>query len=81
MTHRPRHSGGTPGASGPPGRNYPVSKPTPFVDKRVTKNVSTSDVATGKFTGGIQRVHLSRNLIKLLRKKLIHQKKQDGKQQ
>ena len=29
MTHRPRHSGGTPGASGPPGRNYSVSKPSP----------------------------------------------------
>ena len=29
MTHNPRHSGGTPGASGPPGRNYPVSKPSP----------------------------------------------------
>lgn len=29
MTHKPRHSGGTPGASGPPGRNYPVSKPSP----------------------------------------------------
>ena len=54
-----RSSGGAPkpgtGASGPPGRNYPVSKPTPFVDKRVTKSVSTSDVATGKFTGGTQR--------------------------
>jgi hypothetical protein len=74
MTHRPRHSGGTPGASGPPGRNYSVSKPSPappgerggggyvapskpkpFVDKRVDKSVSTSDVATGKFTGGTQR--------------------------
>ena len=58
-TRSPRQSGGTPkpgtGASGPPGRNYPVSKPTPFVDKRVTKSVSTSDVATGKFTGGTQR--------------------------
>ena len=54
-----RSSGGAPkpgtGASGPPGRNYPVSKPTPFVDKRVDKSVSTSDVATGKFTGGTQR--------------------------
>ena len=29
MTHKPRHSGGTPGVSGPPGRNYPVSKPSP----------------------------------------------------
>ena len=29
MTHKPRHIGGTPGASGPPGRNYPVSKPSP----------------------------------------------------
>jgi len=29
MTHKPRHSGGVPGASGPPGRNYPVSKPSP----------------------------------------------------
>ena len=29
MTHKPRHSGGTPGASGPPGRNYPVYKPSP----------------------------------------------------
>jgi len=30
MSHRPRHSGGTPGASGPPGRNYssPKSSPT-----------------------------------------------------
>ena len=29
MTHRPRHSGGTPGASGPPGRNYSVPKSSP----------------------------------------------------
>ena len=29
MTHKPRHIGGTPGASGPPGRNNPVSKPSP----------------------------------------------------
>ena len=30
MTHKPRHSGGTPGASGPPGKNYssPKSSPT-----------------------------------------------------
>ena len=71
MTHRPRHSGGTPGAFGPPGRNYSspkpskgkgpsraqqrISNPKPFVDRPVTKSVSTSDVATGKFTGGTQR--------------------------
>ena len=34
MTHKPRHSGGTPGASGPPGRNYPVSKPSTSKDTR-----------------------------------------------
>ena len=29
MTHSPHHSGGVPGMSGPPGKNYPVSKPSP----------------------------------------------------
>ena len=32
-----------------------ASSPKPFVEKKVSKSVSTSDVATGKFTGGTQR--------------------------
>ena len=55
MTHRPWHS--PPGASGPPGRNYPVSKPSlappgekggggyvaPSKPKQSVKSLMTSD--------------------------------------
>ena len=51
---RYRRPSAPPGEKGGGGYVAP-SKPKPFVDKRVTKSVSTSDVATGKFTGGTQR--------------------------
>lgn len=59
MSHRPRHSGGTPGASGPPGRNYSVPKSSPTKTNRPgyggnstnKKGVNTSVYKTSS-TGG-----------------------------
>ena len=51
---RSSRGGAPPGERGGGGYVAP-SQPKPFVDKRVTKSVSTSDVSTGKFTGGTQR--------------------------
>ena len=47
MTHSPYHFGGVPGMSGPPGRNYPVSKPfpAPSEPKQSVKGLMTSDKA------------------------------------
>ena len=51
MAHKPRHSGGTPGESGPPGRNYPVSKPSTSKDTRFggMMEMSSSPVKKKKF--------------------------------
>ena len=59
MPHRPGHSrygGSTPGPVGM--GSAPRSSPKSFVDRQTkskTQSVSTSDVATGKFTGGTQK--------------------------
>ena len=44
MTHKPRHTGGTPGASGPPGRNYPVSKSSVNPYKQAAESMKSAGI-------------------------------------
>ena len=44
MTHKPRHTGGTPGASGPPGRNYPVSKSSVTPYKQAAESMKSAGI-------------------------------------
>ena len=44
MTHKPWHSGGTPGASGPPGRNYPVSKSSINPYKQAAESMKSAGI-------------------------------------
>ena len=44
MTHKPRHTGGTPGASGPPGRNYPVSKSSVHPYKQAAESMKSAGI-------------------------------------
>ena len=44
MTHKPWHSGGTPGASGPPGRNYPISKSSVNPYKQAAESMKSAGI-------------------------------------
>ena len=46
MTHKPRHTGGTPGASGPPGRNYPVSKSSVNPYKQAAESMMSAGISS-----------------------------------